>query len=162
MRIPATVLAIALGLNLSWAVPVAFAQPEVPVPTRARSLAENILGTGLIRSLTITEGGSTLLMRWEAATYKAGQKVEETKDQLFGEAELVTGSIMGGLNRISRIRFTMSRKDGQVLATGVNTRGPGVTLMFSPLLGGGSVTSSAPKDPGKGKTTPGGSSAAKD
>ena len=155
------VLAVVAFFGLSAAV---FAQSEakpVPVPTQVRSLAENVLGTGLIRSISITEGGATVLMRWEAATYRSGQKPEESRQQLFGEAELVTGSVMGGIRAVSRIRFSMGRKDGQVLATGVNTRGPGVSLTFSPLLGGGALQAAPPKPQDKPQNT-GGTSAAKD
>lgn len=154
------VLAVVAFFGLSAVV---FAQSEakpVPMPTQVRSLAENVLGTGLIRGISITEGGATVLMRWEAATYRQSQKPEESRQQLFGEAELVTGSIMGGLRTVSRIRFTMGRKDGQVLASGVNTRGPGVSLTFSQLLGGGVHQALPPKVPDKPQT--GGSSAAKD
>ncbi len=152
-------LAIALVFGLSAAVHAQEPKP-VPLQTQVRSLAENVLGTGLIRSISITEAGATVLMRWEAATYRPQHKVNEAREQLFGEAELVTGSIMGGIRTVSRIRFTMARKDGQVLATGVNTRGPGVTLMFSPLLGGGLHQVPPPKATNTPQT--GGSSAAKD
>lgn len=155
-----TMFVVVVFFGLSAA---AQAQPEskpVPLQVQVRSLAENVLGSGLIRGISVTEGGATILMRWEAATYRAQQKVEDTRAQLFGEAELVTGSIMGGIRNISRIRFSMARKDGQVLATGVNTRGPGVSLTFSQLLGGGVHQALPPKVQDKPQT--GGTSAAKD
>lgn len=155
------VLSIAM---LLVAAGVARAQSEpatVPVQVQIRSLAENVLGSGLIRGIAVTEGGATVLMRWEAATYRAGQKLDDTRSQLFGEAELVTGSIMGGIRNISRIKFSMARKDGQVLATGVNLRGPGVSLTYSQLLGGGTQQSLPPKQSGNRPQT-GGTSAAKD
>ena len=154
------VTAVAVFFGFSAAVQAQPGSKPVPLQVQARSLAENVLGTGLIRGITVTEGGATLLMRWEAATYRQQQKVEQTRGQLFGEAELVTGSIMGGIRSISRIRFSMARKDGQVLATGVNTRGPGVSLTFSQLLGGGVHQAPPPKVQDKPQT--GGSSAAKD
>lgn len=160
-RIVAVAFAVVALLGLASAVEAQSEKPPVPIPTQVRSLAENVLGTGLIRSISITEGGATVLMRWEAATYRREHKPEVAKEQLFGEAELVTGSIMGGIRSVSRIRFSMARKDGQVLASGVNTRGPGVTLTFSPLLGGGSLQAAPPKPDDKSQNS-GGSSAAKD
>lgn len=160
MRRSMTALSVAILFSFAAATSAQEATKPVPVQVQARSLAENVLGTGLIRAISITEGGATLLMRWEAATYKPQNKLDSTREQLFGEAELVTGSVMGGLRNISRIRFTMARKDGQPLATGVNVRGPGVSLTFSQLLGGGAHQSAPPKV----NDTPrsGGSSAAKD
>jgi hypothetical protein len=158
-RVTAVVAAVVL-LTLTSAAR-AQSPPAVPIPTQVRSLAENVLGTGLIRSISVTEGGATILMRWEAATYRAQLKPVEAREQLFGEAELVTGSIMGGIRSISRIRFAMARKDGQILANGINTRGPGVTLTFTALLGGGSLQAAPPKPQDKPQTS-GGTSAAKD
>jgi hypothetical protein len=136
-------------------------KPAIPALTQVRSLAENVLGAGLIRGVSVTEGGATVLLRWEAATYRPEHKSEYARGQLFGEAELVTGSVMGGVRSVSRIRFSMARKDGQVLASGVNTRGPGVSLNFSQLLGGGSYQSAPSKTPDK-PVSSSGSSAAKD
>jgi hypothetical protein len=160
-RSAAMLVAVAVLVGFASAAQAQEEKPAVPVLTQVRSLAENVLGTGLIRGVSVTEGGATILMRWEAATYRAEHKAEYARTQLFGEAELVTGSIMGGLRSVSRIRFSMARKDGQVLASGVNTRGPGVTLTFSQLLGGGSYQAAPPKTPDKPANT-GGTSAAKD
>ena len=158
-RLVATLVVVAF-FGLSSAAHAQSEPPPVAIPTKVRSLAENVLGTGLIRSISVTEGGATILMRWEAATYRPQHKQGEAREQLFGEAELVTGSVMGGIRSVSRIRFSMGRKDGQVLASGVNTRGPGVSLTFSQLLGGGVHQALPPKAQDKPQT--GGSSAAKD
>jgi hypothetical protein len=154
-------LAVAALLTFASGAQAQEEKPGPPLLTQVRSLAENVLGTGLIRGVSITEGGATVLMRWEAATYRSEHKAEYARNQLFGEAELVTGSIMGGIRSVSRIRFSMARKDGQILASGINTRGPGVTLSFSPLLGGGSFQPAPPKTPDK-PVSGGGTSAAKD
>lgn len=154
-------LAIAALVGLAPGAQAQEEKPALPLITQVRSLAENVLGTGLIRGVSVTEGGATVLMRWEAATYRPEHKAEYARNQLFGEAELVTGSIMGGVRSVSRIRFSMARRDGQVLASGVNTRGPGVTLTFSALLGGGSYQSVPSKTPDRPQNT-GGTSAAKD
>ena len=157
----ATALAVVAFFGLASAAQAQPEPPTVAIPTKVRALAENVLGTGLIRSIALTDGGATLLMRWEAATYRSQHKQEQAREQLFGEAELVTGSIMGGIRSVSRIRFSMARKDGQVLASGVNTRGPGVTLTYSSLLGGGVHQAAPPKTQDKPQNT-GGTSAAKD
>jgi hypothetical protein len=158
-----SIAVVAIVVLLGWST-AAYAQSgstPVPVQVQVRSLAENVLGSGLIRGISVTEGGATILMRWEAATYRLEHKPEEARGQLFGEAELVTGSIMGGIRSISRIRFSMARKDGQILATGVNVRGPGVSLTFTQLLGGGVQQAAPPKQP-TDKPQTGGTSAAKD
>jgi hypothetical protein len=154
-------LAVAALVGFASAAQAQEEKPAIPTLTQVRSLAENVLGTGLIRGVSVTDSGATVLMRWEAATYRPEHKAEYARNQLFGEAELVTGSVMGGIRSVSRIRFSMARKDGQVLASGINTRGPGVTLTFSQLLGGGSFQSAPSKTPDK-PVSSGGSSAAKD
>lgn len=163
MRGLTAVLATVAIVGLAITAHAAPAQPsDVAAATLIRSLAENVLGSGLIRALSVTESGATVLMRWEAATYRSKQKPEETREQLFGEAELVTGSIMGGMRSVSRIRFTMSRRDGQILASGVNARGPGVSLIYSALLGGGTRTSGTPAPEKTSPNTGGGTTSAKD
>lgn len=161
LRSVVAVLAVIALVALASSAQAQEEKPALPLLTQVRSLAENVLGTGLIRGISVTESGATVLMRWEAATYRSEHKAEYARNQLFGEAELVTGSIMGGIRGVSRIRFSMARKDGQVLASGVNTRGPGVMLNFGPLLGGGSYQSTPSKTPDK-PVSSGGSSAAKD
>lgn len=161
MRILASATVLVLSCAaLAFAQAAASEEPQIALATRVRSLAENVLGPGLIRALTIADSGAMVLMRWESATYKPTQKIEESREQLYGESELVTGAILGALQSISRIRFSLLRKDGQVLAVGENTRGPGVAMTFSPLLGGGTHTPADPTNPGKKRT--GGTAAAKD
>lgn len=153
--------AVMILLVVGGTVSCAYAEENgdaIPAAIRVRALAENVLGEGLIRGLSLT-GGETVLIRWEAATYRSGDAVERARDQLFGESELVTGSILGGLRRIARIKFVMVRRDGLVLAQGENTRGPGVSMRFSSLLGGGTRTAPAANAPA---TTGGGAGVAKD
>lgn len=125
---------------------------------RARALAENVLGPGTVSSLSITEAGATVLMRWQSATYRPGNKLQATREMLYAEAELATGSIMGRLTDVSRVRFVILLKT-QAVASGENLRGKGVTLTFMPAFGGGTFTRQAPKgDPAKKS----GTTAAKD
>lgn len=118
----------------------------------ARALAENVLGAGTVRSLAIADHGGTILMRWESATYRPEHQRERTRDLIYAEAELATGSIMGRLNDVARIRFSIMLKD-QILATGENARGKGVLMQFSLALGGGTYSAPVLKD----KKTSGGS-----
>ena len=122
-----------------------------------RALAENVLGSGVVRSLSLADKGATVLMRWESATYKAGNKQETIRELMYAEAQLATGSIMGRLNDVARIRFSILWKE-QMMATGENVRGRGVSMAFAPALGGGTY---APPEP-KGGSKTGGTAAAKD
>lgn len=125
----------------------------------ARSLAENVLGSGTVKSLSIVEDGTKVLMRWEAATYRPNNKLEATRDLLYAEAELATGSILGRMKEVATVRFSILIKD-QTVATGENLRGKGVSMVFAPALGGGTHKPRPPSDP-KGSDR-GGTSAAKD
>ena len=72
----------------------------------------------------------------EAATYKPQNSLETSRELLYAEATLVTGAILGPLQDIRRITFTMARGE-QVLATGDVSRSEGLMLTFSRVLGGG-------------------------
>ena len=100
------------------------------------ALAENILGRGTVISVRTTDDDGQALMRWESATYRSSNTLPTTRHLVYGEAELATGSIMGRLPQIVRVRFTIMRKN-TMLATGENWRGRGVTMVFSSQLGGG-------------------------
>jgi hypothetical protein len=100
-----------------------------------RSLAENVLGRGMVRWVRVSSD-STVVMRWEAATYKPTNSREASRELLYGEAALVTGAVLGPLQDIHRLTFSMVRGE-QVLATGDISRSHGLTLTFSPVMGGG-------------------------
>jgi len=116
------------------------------------ALAENVLGAGQVTSVRTTDNDATVLMRWQSATLKPSNTPDVTRELLYAEAVLTSNSIMGPMNQISRIRFTILHGD-QMLATGQATRLYGVSLMFAPALGGGSyhVPAGAPRP-----TPPGG------
>jgi len=121
----------------------------------ARYLAENVLGKGMVRSVRIADDGQTVLIRWESATYRPSAALAESRELLMGEAELTTGSILGRLSDVHRVRFSLLR-GGRMLATGENIRGTGVKMAFAPELGGGTM---APLPAPRGtKSTPGGGS----
>src|SRR3990170_2855174 len=75
----------------------------------ARSLAENVLGAGSVTSLAVADRGATILIRWESATFRANQALEALREGLVAEAQLATGSILGRLHTVSRVRFSIRR-----------------------------------------------------
>jgi len=130
------------------------------IAATARSLAENVLGRGTVTSLTLADQGATVLIRWESATWRPNLKVEAVRDGLVAEAQLATGSILGRLHTVSRVKFSIKRADA-VLATGENNRSSGLKLTFAASLGGGTYVPTA----ATGQTTrkpSGGTSSAKD
>ncbi len=112
-----------------------------------RTLAENVLGQGQVKSLSAADNGQTVLIRWESATYKGKNAIAETQDQLFFEAVLATNSIMGRLPDVARIRFTIMF-GARMLATGEVSQDRGTSMRFAPELGGNIyVPSVQPKRP---------------
>ncbi|MDQ7843822.1 MAG: hypothetical protein QN141_08955 [Armatimonadota bacterium] len=78
------------------------AAPEVV----ARNLAENVLGPRTVRSVRVSAGGRYIDIVWDAVLYRPAHSPARNREQLRGEAELATGSIMGVL-RPAAIDFTM-------------------------------------------------------
>lgn len=120
-----------------------------------RNLAENVLGAGSVTSLAITDRGATILIRWESVTFRSGQSLEVVRDGLVVEAQLATGSILGRLYTVSRIKFSI-RRTGETLATGENSRSGGLRLAFADSIGGGTYVPKA--SGGQTKTKSGGGS----
>lgn len=118
----------------------------------ARSLAENVLGAGSVTSLAVADRGATILIRWESATFRANQPLEALREGLVAEAQLATGSILGRLHTVSRVRFSI-RRAGELLATGENNRSGGLRLTFADALGGGTYV---PRAAAQSKTKSGG------
>lgn len=123
---------------------LAVARGEAAILLEAvRALAENVLGPGSVISVRASDDGAQVLMRWESATYKPTNHRPVTREMMYGEAQLATGSVMGQMHQIVRIRFTIVKKN-QMLATGENWRGRGVIMAFSTQLGGGVMKPSDP------------------
>ena len=119
------------------------------IPEMARNLAENVLGEGTVQSVRIE--AKNLLITWESATYRPQNDLGQTRELLYAEAELATGSVMGRLRDISAIHFVITA-GGNRLANGVNARGAGITLTFATQLGGGQyVPQPTAPSPGNGK-----------
>jgi hypothetical protein len=125
---------VALATLLALAAGQGQAEASSLVQT-VRSFAENVLGRGMVKWVRVSPD-STVAMRWEAATYKPQHSLETSRELLYGEAALVTGAVLGPLQDIPRITFTMVRGE-QLLATGDVSRSQGLTLTFAPVLGGG-------------------------
>ena len=111
------------------------AQAASPAET-VRAIAENILGPDTVKTVRLVDGGRTVLIRWESATYRTGAPLAETREILYGEALLTTAAVLGHLRGIVRIRFSMVQGT-RMLATGNNWRGRGLRLVFAIELGGG-------------------------
>lgn len=106
-----------------------------------KSLAENVLGHGSVKAVRMS-ADATVVIRWEAATYRPQNSLAASRELLYDEAGLVTGAILGPLRDVRRITFTMVR-GGQVLATGDIARSQDLVLRFAPQLGGGTYTKPA-------------------
>jgi len=92
-----------------------------------RAIAEGVLGPDTVKSVRLADGGHTVLIRWESATYRTGAPLAETREILYGEALLTTGAVLGRLQGIVRIRFSMVQGT-RMLATGNNWRGRGLLV----------------------------------
>ena len=115
----------------------------------ARTLAENVLGRGTVQSVRIE--ANQLLMTWESATFRPANDLAETRELLYAEAELATGSVMGRIREITAIHFVITAGRNR-LAGGVNARGVGISLTFAAYLGGGPyVPNPTPSTPGNGR-----------
>lgn len=99
------------------------------------SLAENVLGQNAVKAVR-TSADATVSIRWEAATYRPQNSLAATRELLYAEAGLVTGSILGSVRDVRRITFTLVR-GGQTLAAGEITPSRDLVLRFASHLGGG-------------------------
>lgn len=112
------------------------------IAAAVRNLAENVLGSGSVTSLAVTDRGARVLIRWESATFKNGQKLDDAREGVAAEAQLATGSILGRLFGVTQVRFSIRRGE-TLLAFGENHRSRGFTLKFADALGGGTYVRTA-------------------
>lgn len=103
-----------------------------------KAIAENVLGRGSVKAVRVSTEAA-VVMRWDAATYRPQNSIAASRELLYGEADLVTGAILGSLRDIRHITFTMAR-GGRVLATGEVWRSQNLVLRLVPQLGGGTYT----------------------
>lgn len=71
----------------------------------ARTLAENILGSGQVRSSRSSDGGRTLHMVWESPTFKPAHAQAYTRELLQAEAGLTWGAISRALEGVREFHF---------------------------------------------------------
>jgi len=91
-------LAILLSsLAMTAAIPAAGQDAPVPLELIAKNLAENVLGEGLVRRVQVAQNGRYIEIDWDAALYRTTNSQARNREQLKGEAQLATGSIMGVL-----------------------------------------------------------------
>ncbi len=126
---------------------------SIPVVDAARTLAENVLGSGSIKSLRSAHGGNELLIRWESPTYRESYDRAYKRELMYGEAVLTSNAIIGQLQQVIRIRFVIVKGD-RMLATGETWRARGVSLTFGTDLGGGVYV--APVEPKTNRSKPSG------
>ena len=125
-----------------------------PITEMARNLAENVLGRGVVTAVRLAPDGQTLHLRWTSPTFRPEQAASQARGQIYGEAELATGAVLGKLRGIMTLRFTVFG-EGQIVAVGFNTRGEGITIVYASRLGGGSVSPTVPTPaPGDSSTRP--------
>ncbi len=110
-----------------------FAQ-DAPPEVIARNLAQNVLGEGTVRRVRVLAGGRQIEIAWDAVLYRPIQSREKNREQLRGEAELATGSIMG-IMKPDVIRFSILLGQRR-LAQGERTRDGTFTISYAKELGG--------------------------
>lgn len=109
-------------------------QTPPPPEVIAKNLAENVLGEGTVKRVQVVRGGQLIIIAWEAALYKTTNTVQHNREQMSGEAQLATGSIMGVM-RPERIEFIMLNGE-KTLASGYRTRGGEFSITYAKELGG--------------------------
>ena len=136
-------VAAAVGLMVMTTVLLASVAQAGSLEHAARALLENVLGEGVVSQVRRADGGATLLVRWSWASFRPGRTQALAREVLYTEALLATGSVLGRLPEVVRIRFTVLH-EGRMVATGENRRGRGLALAFAPELGGGTYQETAP------------------
>jgi len=129
-------LAGTIALLVTFSLLAASQGEAATLAEAVRSVAESVLGQGTVTSLRTDGATSTVLMRWQSATYKAGKPLATTRELLYTEAVLTVGAIMGQLPEVRRIRLTVLQGN-RMLATGETSRARALQLAFAPALGGG-------------------------
>lgn len=105
---------------------------QAPPEVIARNLAQNVLGEGTVRSVRVSRDRSEIDIVWDAVLYRSTSTPARNREQLRGEAELATGSIMGVM-KPRLIRFTMLLLE-RPIARGERTA-EGLTITYAEELG---------------------------
>lgn len=109
-------------------------RPSVPPEVIAKNLAENVLGEDTVRRVQVLRDGQLIIIAWDTVLYRPTNTQERNREQMRGEAQLATGSIMG-IMRPERIEFTMLN-GAKILASGHRTREGEFTIIFAQELRG--------------------------
>lgn len=126
------VLALAAALLIAWAVPVRAAEDHAGI---AKNLAENILGKGVVRSSRMANGGRSVVMVWESATYKPANPLAHTRELLLAEVHLASAGIFRVMTAVQDVQFeiVLSKRS---LATGAVGRSQPMRITYARHLGG--------------------------
>jgi len=110
----------------------ALAQEPPRAEVIAKNLAQNVLGEGTVRWVRVSSSGYEIDIAWDAVLYRATHTSAHNREQLRGEAELATGSIMGVLKPVV-IRYNILLGT-RTIAQGRRTR-DGFTITYAKALG---------------------------
>ncbi len=126
---------IALVLLLGI-IPAAPAEGDAAATaTIAKNLAENVLGKGLVRKSRVVNGGRSLEMVWESATFKPSNPMKHTRELLQVEAEFASASIFRVLTDVRDLHFEIV-VGKRSLCTGRVSRTQPFRIVFASGLGG--------------------------
>ncbi|MDR7521981.1 MAG: hypothetical protein QN168_05900 [Armatimonadota bacterium] len=101
----------------------------------ARNLAENILGKGLVRSSRLIEGGRTVDMVWESATYRSSNSTAFTRELLQVEAQFASEAIFRVLHDVRALQFQIVLGK-RSLCSGRASRDRPIQITYTRDLGG--------------------------
>ncbi|HEY3248187.1 MAG TPA: hypothetical protein VGK88_07850 [bacterium] len=122
------------GLVAALVVPAWAQDAPVPPAVIAKNLAENVLGEGSVKRVQVARAGRYIEIDWEAALYRRTNTPVQNRDQLKGEAQLATGSIMGVMRPdLIVFRIWVGPK---TIAVGRRHRDGGFLITYAKELGG--------------------------
>jgi len=111
----------------------AFAQDPPRAEVIAKNLAQNVLGEGTVRWVRVSSSGHEIDIAWDAVLYRAAHTSARNREQLRGEAELATGSIMSVMKpAVIRYNILLGKR---TIAQGRRTW-DGFTITYAKDLGG--------------------------
>lgn len=127
-----TLAALVATLGIARAVPARAAEDHAAI---ARNLAENILGKGVVRSSRMANGGRSVVMVWESATYKPANPLAYTRELLLAEAQLASSGIFRVLTAVQDVQFEIMVSK-RSLAKGAARRHLPMIITYARDLGG--------------------------
>jgi hypothetical protein len=125
-------LTLVAALGIAWAVPARAAEDHAVI---AKNLAENVLGKGTVRSSRMANGGRSVVMAWESATYKPANPLAHTRELLLAEVQLASSGIFRVLTAVQDVQFEIMLIN-RSLATGTARRNLPMVITYARTLGG--------------------------